>query len=95
MYCPKCGRVMSVIDGWTECSTGSMQLSRNMEKLLLQRFPEQMPRKAPAAIGSLLSRWFCPGCGIPLNRDLKCGSCGKSISDLHYQLVELHPHNDE
>jgi hypothetical protein len=95
MYCPKCGRVMSVVDGWYTCVVGEMQLSKAMEETLTARFPEQKPRREPAMVGASLFRWFCPGCGVPLDREMKCDLCGETIRDQHYHLVELHPHLDK
>jgi hypothetical protein len=94
MYCPHCGRVLSVIDGWYTCSASGMQLSKWLEEKLTDRFPEQFPRKEPVVLGRSLTRWYCPGCGVPLDREMKCGSCGKAIHDLLFPLVELHPHSD-
>jgi hypothetical protein len=86
---------MTVVDGWFTCEAGGMQLSRWMEETLMERFPTVRPRAAAIVeLGSRLERWFCPGCGIPLGREMTCGACGKSIHDLLFPLVELHPHSD-
>lgn len=84
-----------MIDGWLICEAGGVPLSRNLEATLTERFPMAKPRaSAIVDLGKRLTRWFCPGCGIPLDRDMKCRACGTSIRDLLFPLVELHPHSD-
>jgi hypothetical protein len=86
---------MSVINDHYTCEVGGMPLSKSVQETLTSRFPEQKPRREPAVVGYSLLRRYCPGCGVPLDREMKCGSCGKSIRDLLFQLVELHPHSEE
>jgi hypothetical protein len=86
---------MSLLDGWLTCVAGQMALSLEMRAILTERFPEPKPRPAGVEIGRRLGRWFCPGCGIPLAPELSCPSCGQSLRDLLFPLVELHPHRDE
>ncbi len=95
MYCPHCGRPMTLIDGVFTCVPGGMPLSRAMHDTLAGRFPVQRPRPATAEVGRRLTRWYCPGCGIPLDRGMVCSACGQSIHDQLFRLVELHPHGEE
>jgi hypothetical protein len=95
LYCPKCGREMELCDGQLTCLQGHMGLSPSMHSRLRSRFPVHRARPPQVEVGAGLLRWYCPGCGIPLGDDLKCSSCGGDIRDLHYQLVELHPHREE
>jgi len=95
MYCPHCGRVMTVVDGRLTCEAGGMPLSRNLERTLAERFPVSKPRaSAIVELGKRLTRWFCPGCGVPLDGEMTCGVCGHSIRDLLFPLVVFHPHSD-
>jgi hypothetical protein len=71
-----------------------MTLSRHLHAVLTERFPERQPRPDGAEVGAGLTRWYCPGCGIPLGRGMVCGRCGRSSQDLLFPLVELHPHGD-
>ena len=95
MYCPHCGREMSLLDGVFTCVAGDMPLSAHMHAVLAERFPEHRPRSAKTEIGRRIARWFCPGCGVPLGPGMVCTSCGRSIRDQLFGLVELHPHRDE
>jgi uncharacterized Zn finger protein (UPF0148 family) len=94
MYCPHCGRQMELVDGVLSCAVGGMTFSRHLHAVLTERFPEQRPRPAGVAVGRRLTRWFCPACGVPLDREMVCGRCGQSIHDLLFRLVDLHPHGD-
>jgi hypothetical protein len=94
VYCPHCGREMSVIDGVFTCEAGGMPLSRQMHAVLVERFPTQRERPQTVDLGHRLTRWFCPACGVPLDGEMKCQWCGQSIRDQLFRLVELHPHRD-
>jgi predicted RNA-binding Zn-ribbon protein involved in translation (DUF1610 family) len=94
MYCPHCGREMQLADGVFTCDVGGMTFSQNLHDILTARFPEQRPRPVGVEVGARLLRSFCPGCGVQLEREMKCGRCGQSIQDLLWPLVELHPHAD-
>jgi ClpA/ClpB-like protein len=66
-----------------------------MHQTMRERFPVDSPRREQVQIGRQLARWFCPGCGVPLDESNCCPQCGHSIRDQIYPLVELHPHSDE
>jgi len=83
---------MSLIDGVFACVAGDMPFSRRMHAVLSERFPVHRPRPPGVEVGRLLTRWFCPGCGIPLDRELRCSACRLSILDQMFALVERHPH---
>lgn len=95
MYCPHCGREMSLIKGVPTCLMGDMPLSRDLHAALIERFPAQRTRPVGIKVGLRLARWFCPGCGVPLAAELSCPECGHNLRDLFFQLVDLHPHRDE
>jgi hypothetical protein len=84
---------MALLDGVFTCVPGGMPLSRRMHEVLSQRFPAQRPRPAEYEVGRKLTRSYCPGCGVPLDREMQCPSCKQSIRDLLFPLVELHPHS--
>ena len=94
MYCPHCGREMRLIDGVFACNAGGMMLSQNLHRILIERFLEHRSCPFGVEVGKQLCRWFCPGCGVPLQRGMICGQCSRSIHDLLWDLVELHPHTD-
>jgi hypothetical protein len=94
MYCPHCGRNMKLVDGVFSCAAGGMTFSRQLHAVLIERFPETRPRPDGIELGAHLTRWFCPGCGVPLGPEMECRKCGRSIQDLLFGLVELHPHTE-
>lgn len=95
MYCPKCGRVMTCNEGMLTCEKGNMPLSRHFQRLLQENYPVQQTKTSDVT-GAVASRVYCPGCGIPLDKDHACPSCGKALPfKLFYQLIELHPHLTE
>jgi hypothetical protein len=85
---------MRLDGGVFACDAGGMTFSQNLHDILSERFPEQRPRPSGVEVGRRLTRWFCPGCGVPLERGMVCGRCGQSLQDLIWPLVELHPHAD-
>jgi hypothetical protein len=93
MYCPYCGRVMPLIDGVFTCVSGDMPLSRVVHARLAERFPVPRPLPETAEVGTRRPRWYCPGCGLLMGEGTTCSVCGKSIHDLVFQLVEIHPHS--
>ena len=95
MYCLHCGREMTLVDGVYTCTTGGMGLSAHLQTVLRERFPQLKERPGGISLGRKVSQWFCPGCGIPLERSMKCTSCGQSIRDQIFHLVELPPHAEE
>lgn len=95
MYCLHCGREMTLTDGVFTCAAGGMPLTPHLHEVFAERFPEMKPRPAEVVVGRKLAQWFCPGCGVPLERSMKCGCCGQSIRDQIFRLVELPPHADE
>jgi hypothetical protein len=92
MYCPHCGREIRLVEGMYVCEAGEMTFGQYLHGILAKIFPEQRPRTIEVEVGRQLTRWFCPGCGVPLGKGMVCGQCGQSIHDLLWQLVELHPH---
>ena len=74
MYCPYCGREMAMIDGVFTCDAGDMPLSTAMHATLTERFPTHRPRPAGVEVGRRLTRWFCPGCGVPLDAEMTCAA---------------------
>ena len=101
MFCPFCGDVLVAKRDarWGEsvcCVRGKMELSEHMRQTLEQRYGgvsvEDKPRSVTSTSGRQLGHWFCPGCGVPLNAQMQCPTCGKSLRDQLFGLVELHPH---
>lgn len=96
MFCPKCGHEMQWTNGELTCIQGDMGLSLVVQEVLTKRFAtDSIPQSAvppynPKWHSGL--RWYCPGCGKPLNAHLECQFCTRHLRDLVMQLVELHPH---
>lgn len=86
---------MTQTDGVHTCTAGGMALSARLQEVFAQRFPAMRPRPADAVVGRKPSQWFCPGCGIPLQRAMRCAACGQSIRDQIFHIVELPPHAEE
>jgi hypothetical protein len=95
LYCPHCGREMALVDGVFACAAGGMTFSRAIHETLSGRFPIHHQRSAGVEVGGRTARWFCPGCGVPLGPEMRCPSCGQSLRDQLFGLIELHPHLDE
>ncbi|HEY1786398.1 MAG TPA: hypothetical protein VGG30_12640 [Pirellulales bacterium] len=85
---------MSLIDGVFTRVSDDMPLSRVVHATLVERFPVPRPRPETAEVGMRRPLWYCPGCGLPLGEGMKCSVCGKSIRNLVFQRVEIHPHAD-
>lgn len=96
MFCPKCGQVLIAWEGTLYCQTGEMPLSEHLRDSLSARYAKDSPPQSglPEFKRQLHDglRWFCPGCGNPLNKVVACDGCGKHLRDLVYSLIELHPH---
>ena len=97
MYCPKCGDPLTMsADSWLECTRGDMQLSKRLEQRLKEVYELDLrpPKKHVLDIDG--SGWFCPKCGVRLERSQErnyaCPSCSLSIGEFVFELVELHPH---
>jgi hypothetical protein len=86
---------MSLADGVFACIPGDMMFSPMMHQAMRERFSVDSPRREEVQIGRQFARWFCPGCGVPLDESNCCPQCGHSIRDQIYPLVETHPHSDE
>ncbi len=92
MFCPKCAAELLPHHGELTCIAGEMGLSKYVERVLTERYSNHLPSlQRDEAIAEPHS-WYCPGCGVPLCRDLGCPECHLSLRDLQHQLVELHPH---
>lgn len=94
MFCPYCGRKMSLADGVFACIPGDMALATKMHAILRERFPADKPRAESVDVGRRVSRWFCPECGVPVDEDAHCRHCGHTLCDLLSALSE-HLHGDE
>ncbi len=75
------------------CNKGNMPLSDRIKNILIERYSSGcFPRKPDVGIQNG-DFWYCPGCGIPLNKEYSCDLCSNTISDFNYELVEFNPHN--
>ena len=94
MFCPKCAAKLVVADGELKCSATMVGFSPLMERALSDRFGNHLPSKNQGVTSIATNSWYCPGCGVLLDIDMRCPCCRLSLKDLHYQLVEFHPHRD-
>ncbi len=96
MYCPICGEAFISQDGTLFCKRGDMPLSQAMLQQLQHQYStsatEQSPLPAFSEQIHASLRWYCPGCGIRLNRELVCPQCGRHMRKHVWRLIELHPH---
>jgi hypothetical protein len=86
---------MELNNGTYYCKVGDMSLSPHVNDILMNRFPTILIESENKPFGSDLSKRYCPGCGVLLDKELKCSNCSKTIADLGYQLIEFHPHLKE
>ena len=95
MYCPKCSMPLAVTaKGIWHCTSGGLELSQKFGAKLAERF-EATYRPDRALIPRMrLGHWWCPSCGIEMGAGMECPECRKSLSDFHFELVEIHPHAD-
>jgi hypothetical protein len=94
VFCPWCGEGMVVKNGEVTCVSGDMGLSQKMHDRLAEVFILHARRSPPRAF-RWGGRWFCPGCGGPMETDsehVRCETCGEYLDEFIPGLVELHPH---
>src|SRR5262245_58255618 len=98
IHCPKCATPLHTQQGRLACAPGGMQLSKNLEELLLAAVAKQGAVTADSDVPPIKKppAWFCPRCAEPMGErklELSCPNCGCVVSPLmHHKLVELHPH---
>jgi rubrerythrin len=92
MFCPKCAAELVRRDGELTCIAGEMGLSQHVERVLAERYTGHIPSARRGETTAEPCPWYCPGCGVLLDRDLLCPECHVSLRDLQHQLIELHPH---
>jgi len=92
MFCPKCAAELVRRDGELACVVAEMGLSRQVEGLLTQRYGGHIRSPRRGEVTAEPYPWYCPGCGVLLDRDMVCPECHVSLRDLQHDLVELHPH---
>jgi hypothetical protein len=83
---------MSKATGTWTCSNG-LELSVNLGQKLEATYQSAF-RAGRAESAMTIGVWYCPACGIPLDGQMSCGECGKSLLPFLRELVELHPHPD-
>jgi hypothetical protein len=94
VFCPKCGRPMTIVNGTFVCIEGDMELSHVLRDSLSEVFVARTRDGRPRAF-DWGGRWFCPGCGCPASTEaehVRCATCGQYLDEFLYALVELHPH---
>lgn len=69
-----------------------MELSRNLERLLTERYGSHTPALDRDASSKAPRPQYCPGCGLQLEAEVVCPERRLSLRDLQSQLVEMHPH---
>jgi len=95
LYCPRCGKGLTEGAKTLECVRGDMPFSVRLDKVIRERYGSGAKTTSPYALGYQPgASWYCPGCGIPIvsKEGITCSVCGKSLTDLLHDLVELHPH---
>jgi len=92
MYCPKCAAELHFHGGELTCLRGQMSLSKEMERVLVDRYRPHVASVSRKLTRAELDGWYCPGCGVLLDAQMICPGCGRSLADLKHALVEFHPH---
>jgi len=92
MYCTKCAAELHVLGGELTCPRGQMGLSKEMERVLVDRYGPHVASVPREFARAERDGWYCPGCGVLLDAHMICPECGRSLADLKQALVELHPH---
>lgn len=90
MFCARCGYPLERVNGVLTCLRGNMQLPQSLENRLSSRYSALSPEADKGGLSAKDdAKWFCPGCGVPLDARLGCPGCGQSIGDLVLELAAL------
>ena len=94
LYCPRCGKGLLQRAKTLTCVPGNMPFSARLDRIIRERYGTGTKTGTPAPASNHRGRWYCPGCGIPIvsKEGITCSKCGKSLTDLLHDLIELHPH---
>ncbi len=71
---------------------GEMALSEHLASLLRERYGNHSPSPNHGVRSIDEHAYYCPGCGVALDDQMRCPECDLSLRDLSFPLVELHPH---
>jgi rubrerythrin len=74
-----------------------MELSTNLERRLKDVFEaSSQGSKDNHPLNYASGNWFCPGCGLHLEKAsdgaYRCPLCNRTIGQFVYEIVEFHPH---
>src|ERR1700692_142075 len=94
MFCPRCAAGLVRGDGELKCSASNIGFSRVVERALEDRYGKHIPSANRGVTSIVPNHWYCPGCGVVLDSEMRCPSCDLSLQDLKFQLIEMHPHKD-
>lgn len=88
MYCPKCSMLLEMVNEHYVCTSGYLEYSVHLSKVLEEYFTEKSNRFRLGVFGG---GQFCPQCGENLN-GTKCQACEIDIHPIQHELIEFHPH---
>ncbi|MHB8875910.1 MAG: hypothetical protein ACYC8T_19655 [Myxococcaceae bacterium] len=94
MFCPKCGLALVQEGATWRCSSGQLELSAQLAQDLVEGYGNARTAAVAPQPQTAVGRWYCPGCGVPLDAAYGCPQCRKSLRKHLFALVELHPHGD-
>ena len=92
VFCPRCGSLMSEVEGWLTCTREGVGVSPHLRGEL-ERLVASPPEKPAASSLGRGSQWHCPADGELLALDdgfLECRSCHRYLpGKLIYEMVEF------
>ena len=80
------------MQGVYSCGAGNMELTADLNQRLTDCYISHIrePRNMPFD-GAIGSKWFCPGCGIPIaaaDGYVRCSRCGRNLGEFVFALIE-------
>lgn len=93
-HCPKCALPVWRDGKLWKCASGGLEFAAGTGRAMGERFAHPMGEgpfePKPMAIGV----WYCPMCASRLGPSYGCATCGASLREYVFKLVEFHPHAD-
>jgi rubrerythrin len=86
MFCPKCAADLVEQDRELTCSASKMGFSRAIGHALLDRYGGHVPSANLGVASITLHAWYCPGCGVILDSEMRCPSCRLPFRFFEYSI---------
>lgn len=96
MYCPKCGRELSLEQDGLVCHHGKMELTKILEEKLREVYSLKLREPQDVQFEFKVGgKWFCPQCGVATTEEngyIRCPKCKTCMNEFIVMLVENHYH---